>query len=61
MPALVAVGEFDLPGIHNQCREMAEALPTATFIEIPASAHCPQLDQADRVAGLVLEFLESVK
>jgi pimeloyl-ACP methyl ester carboxylesterase len=57
IPVLVAAGEFDLPGIRNQCRELVAALPRADFVSIPQSAHCPQLDQADVVARTVLEFL----
>lgn len=57
IPVLVAAGEFDLPGIRNQCRELAAALPRADFVQIPQSAHCPQLDQADVLANTVLDFL----
>ena len=58
IPVLVAAGEFDLPGIQNQCRELVAALPRAKFVEIPESAHCPQLDQSDILASIVLEFLD---
>jgi len=58
VPVLVAAGEFDLPGIRNQCRELVAALPRADFVEIPESAHCPQLDQAGILARIVLEFLD---
>lgn len=57
VPVLVAVGEFDLPGIRNQCKELVAALPRAELVEIAQSAHCPQLDQADNLAHAVLEFL----
>jgi pimeloyl-ACP methyl ester carboxylesterase len=58
VPVLVVAGEFDLPGIRNQCRELVAALPMAEFVEIADSAHCPQLDQADILASTVLEFLD---
>lgn len=60
IPVLVAVGEFDLPGIRNQCRELVAALPSAELVEIPQSAHCPQLDQADTLASYVLAFLDQL-
>lgn len=58
IPVLVAVGEFDLPGIRNQCRELVAALPKAELVGVPGSAHCPQLDQADLLARTVLDFLD---
>jgi pimeloyl-ACP methyl ester carboxylesterase len=58
VPVLVAVGEYDLPGILKQCGELVAALPRADLVEIPHSAHCPQLDQADILTSTVLEFLD---
>lgn len=58
--ALMVAGEFDLPGIRDQCRELAEAMPGAELIGVPQSAHCPQLDQAQLLARVVLDFLDDL-
>lgn len=58
VPVLVLVGEYDLPGIRKQCIETAAALPTSEFSEIQESAHCPSLDQPDRLSETVLAFLD---
>ena len=58
-PVLVVVGEYDLPGIHLQCSELAEALPSGKLRTIEQSAHCPSLDRAEDLNGLVLDFAKS--
>jgi pimeloyl-ACP methyl ester carboxylesterase len=58
VPVLVAAGELDLLGVRNQCAELAAALPMSELVEIPESAHCPQLDQPDRFSEMVLDFVD---
>ncbi len=60
VPALVVVGEHDLPGIRRQCDELTQRLPHATLALIEGSAHCPQLDQPNQLNSLVLDFLRSI-
>jgi pimeloyl-ACP methyl ester carboxylesterase len=56
-PTLVIAGEHDLPGIQQQSKSLAAAIPHANFMELADSAHCPSLDQPDRLSAAVLELL----
>ena len=57
VPTLVIVGEHDLPGCHVIGRQLAEAMPNATYRSLADSAHCPSLDQPRALAEAVLGFL----
>ena len=60
LPVLIIVGEHDLQGIRRQCAEIAEAIPSARLITVADAAHCPSLDQPERLATAVLDFLREV-
>jgi pimeloyl-ACP methyl ester carboxylesterase len=59
-PALVLVGEYDLPGLVRHARELADVIPTAEFEVIAGAAHCPSLDQPDALTATILRFARSV-
>ncbi len=60
IPVMVIVGEYDLPGISQQCSEIADAIPSARLAAMPGSAHCPSLDSPAELSALVLDFLNEV-
>lgn len=60
VPVLVMVGALDLPGFAPQCQALAERLPQGRLVTLPASAHCPSLDDPQAVVLQTLEFLASV-
>lgn len=57
IPALVLVGEHDRIFPPARVRELAEALPHATYEVIPGAAHFPPLQAPDLVRDRVLSFL----
>ncbi|MEO6124413.1 MAG: alpha/beta hydrolase [Ilumatobacteraceae bacterium] len=61
VPVLVVAGEFDLPGIRQQCRETAMALSMSELVDITESAHCPSLDQPDLLSEAVLNFVGQLR
>lgn len=44
VPALVIVGEHDMPGFEEGSRRMAAAIPGSTFVLLAGAAHSPQLE-----------------
>ena len=58
IPALVLVGEHDRIFPPSRVRELAEALPHATYETIPGAAHFPPLQAPDAVRDRVLPFLQ---
>ena len=60
IPVMLIVGEYDLPGIRQQCNEIADAIPSARLATMPGSAHCPSLDSPGDLSAVVLGFLDEV-
>lgn len=60
MPVLVVCGQHDLDGCRQLCDELAAAVPGARRVDIADSAHCPQLDQPEALAAVVLDFVSSL-
>jgi 3-oxoadipate enol-lactonase len=56
-PALVAVGEHDKPDFIAIAERLARELPDARLEVIPGAGHLPPLEQPERTAALVREFL----
>jgi 3-oxoadipate enol-lactonase len=56
-PALVMCGALDQTTPPALARELAQAIPGATWREIPDSGHCPMLEQPDALVALIGEFL----
>ncbi|MBS4046069.1 MAG: alpha/beta hydrolase [Alphaproteobacteria bacterium] len=59
-PALVICGDADFPHIHARSRDMAAALPNASFQSLPGAAHLPSLECPAEITRLLLDFLSRV-
>jgi pimeloyl-ACP methyl ester carboxylesterase len=56
-PALVICGDADFPHIHTRSRDMAAAMPNASFHSLPGAAHLPSLERPAEIACLLQAFL----
>lgn len=56
-PTLVACGALDQTTPPALARELAQAIPGATFREIPDCGHCPMLEQPAKLTELINEFM----
>ncbi len=59
-PALVICGDADLPHIRARSRDMAAAMPHASFHALPGAAHLPSLECPAEITRLLLDFLSRV-
>ncbi len=59
-PALVICGDADFPHIHARSRDMAVAMPNASFQSLPGAAHLPSLERPAEITRLLLGFLARV-
>lgn len=55
-PALLIWGDRDRMVSHKGAKQMLDALPHTEYVELKDIGHCPQIEAADRVADLLLEF-----
>ncbi len=53
-PALLAVGEHDMPDFHVAAEELVEALPNARRVVIPGAGHLAPLEQPEAFLSLVV-------
>ena len=53
----VICGELDAATPPALCRLLAERIPDASYIELPACGHCPPLEQPDAFIAAVADFL----
>jgi 2-hydroxymuconate-semialdehyde hydrolase len=53
---LVVEGAEDKIKPHGWSEEIGARIPEGSSVSIPASAHCPQIEQADAVNRLLLDF-----
>ena len=60
VPALVAVGERDMPDFLWSAQQLAEALPHATHRVIAGAGHLAPLETPDTVRRLLADFLAAV-
>jgi pimeloyl-ACP methyl ester carboxylesterase len=60
-PALVVVGERDLPDFRIIADILAENLPLARKLVVPDAGHLPSLERPDVVNAAILSFLASVE
>jgi pimeloyl-ACP methyl ester carboxylesterase len=58
-PTLVLCGELDAATPPPLCRQMADHIPGAQYIELPGCGHCPPLEQPDAFIGAISEFVLS--
>lgn len=57
MPALVVIGENDLPYLHMAAEYMLERLPNAQKLEVPNAGHLPNLEHPELFCAAVADFL----
>jgi pimeloyl-ACP methyl ester carboxylesterase len=57
-PALVIVGELDLPSFHASAQEMARAIPDARMRLIADAGHMANMERPEAVNAALLEFLK---
>jgi 3-oxoadipate enol-lactonase len=60
VPALVLVGSEDTSLPPRRARRLADALPRATYLEVPEAGHLSALEQPQRVTAAMLDFLRSL-
>lgn len=60
VPALVLVGSEDTSLPPPRARRLADALPRATYLEIPQAGHLSALEQPRRVTAAMLDFLRGL-
>jgi pimeloyl-ACP methyl ester carboxylesterase len=56
-PALIAVGEFDMPDFHLGAELLAQELRQARLVVIPRARHLAPLEQPEIFRQLVLNYL----
>jgi pimeloyl-ACP methyl ester carboxylesterase len=56
-PTLVLCGELDAATPPPLCRQMADHIPGARYIELPGCGHCPPLEQPDAFIKAIAEFV----
>lgn len=56
-PALIIVGDEDLPHIHDIARLLADRIADATLVTIPGAGHIPNLDTPSDFNDAVTAFL----
>jgi 3-oxoadipate enol-lactonase len=54
----VVCGELDAATPPALCRLLAERIPGASYVELPACGHCPPLEQPDAFIAAVADFLQ---
>lgn len=59
-PALVVVGEHDIPEMHEIAGELADTIPGAEHAVIPGTAHLPSLEAPERTGPLIARFLKAI-
>jgi 3-oxoadipate enol-lactonase len=61
LPTLVMVGDLDERTTQLACRHLADSVAGARFEEFEAAAHMLNLEQPEKFARLVLDFLAAVQ
>jgi pimeloyl-ACP methyl ester carboxylesterase len=56
-PTLVVCGELDAATPPVLCRQMAEHIAYARYIELPGCGHCPPLEQPDAFIDAIADFV----
>lgn len=58
-PTLVICGELDAATPPPLCRQMAENIAGARYLELPACGHCPPLEQPEVFIDAIADFVLS--
>lgn len=59
-PARVICGDADFPHIHTRSRDMAAAMPNASFQSLAGAAHLPSLEYPAEITRLLMAFLAEI-
>jgi 3-oxoadipate enol-lactonase len=59
VPTLVICGEHDAISPTAEMRKIAEAIPHARYVEIPAAGHMAPLEKPEEVNAAIVEFMNS--
>ena len=59
MPALVVVGDEDVPDMHAIAERLAAAIPGAELARIAGAAHLPSLERPDAFDRVALAFIDA--
>jgi len=59
IPSLVVHGERD-PRPASVARQLAEIIPSASYVELPQVGHFPWLERPDLLRGVLQRFLEDL-
>ena len=59
VPALIVVGEKDIPDMHGMSDALAEGIPGARKVVIPDTGHLSGMESPQELNRLVLEFLKN--
>ena len=57
MPALVAVGEHDVPGFREMAAVLARRIPGAAYHVVAGAGHMVNMEQPAAVNDLLIGFL----
>ena len=60
MPALIVVGELDVPDALTSANVLAERIPGAKLATIPDAAHLPSMERPTQFNRIVLDFLHEL-
>jgi pimeloyl-ACP methyl ester carboxylesterase len=60
VPALVIVGEHDVPDFHAIAATLERGIPGARKVVLDGVGHAPNLEAPQRINELVLEFLDAL-
>jgi pimeloyl-ACP methyl ester carboxylesterase len=61
MPALVLVGELDVPGFVAMSEELAARLPGARLVRVPGAGHMINLECPDLVSAELARFVSGLE
>jgi len=60
VPVLLVVGDNDPVAPASAALELCRSVPAADLVTVPDSGHLVQLEQAETVTGVLLQFLKRV-
>lgn len=58
LPVLVIWGDLDFPHVIERCAYLVETIPGAQGVEIPGTAHLPNLEKPEAVSALLRPHLD---
>jgi pimeloyl-ACP methyl ester carboxylesterase len=56
VPVLLVWGDRDRMVTHHGARHLVRAIPDAEYVRLEGCGHCPQVEEAERLAELLMRF-----